>query len=41
MDKETVKKLIEVLKYYAQMTYSPEWIIQFIDDIEKSLTPKE
>ena len=37
MPRETIDKLIEVLRYFAQMTTSPPWIDQFIDEIEEEL----
>jgi len=34
---ETIDKLIEVLRYFAEMTTSPAWIIQYIAEIEEEL----
>ena len=38
MPRETIDKLIEVLRYFAEMTTSPYWIIQYIAEIEEELT---
>lgn len=37
MPRETIDKLIEVLRYFAEMTTSPDWIIQYIVEIEEEL----
>ena len=37
MPRETIDKLIEVLRYFAEMTTSPAWIIQYIAEIEEEL----